>query len=43
MKVLTNKHKLAFGSTMFASSCINNLFVTYYLEYFVTIVRCVTL
>jgi len=24
---------------MFASSCINNLFVTYYLEFFVSVVK----
>lgn len=30
---------LAFGATMFASSALNNLFVTYYIVYFTTIVK----
>ena len=29
---------LAFGATMFSSSALNNLFVTYYITYFTSIV-----
>ncbi len=30
---------VAFGGTMFASSALNNLFVTYYIVYFTSVVR----
>jgi hypothetical protein len=30
----------AFGSVMLASSALNNLFLTYHLDFFLTVVRC---
>jgi hypothetical protein len=30
---------VAFGATMFASSALNNIFVTYYIVYFTQVVR----
>jgi hypothetical protein len=35
---MVSLRSLAFGATMFSSSALNNLFVTYYITYFTTIV-----
>lgn len=35
---MVSARSLAFGATMFSSSALNNLFVTYYITYFTSVV-----